>query len=187
MRCNAALREGLDIEVLRDFRVSSTEVVIKVIGTDIELEGLGTRIGRGVYPEEEGLLLTDLDIAVVEVNALLRSSRLIRRPRRQHLISARSTIGLGGSEDIDLTLGREGAGLEGNFVWGVSHIPTDIGDGDPYDRAEEVQRHISDVLRAIRLNGTLREVHRQGHEAICLTEESARLDRSFTRSLIDIR
>ena len=75
---HAALREGLDIEVLRDFRVSSTEVVIKVIGTDIELEGLGTRIGRGVNPEEEGLLLTDLDITVVEVDTLLLASEAAR-------------------------------------------------------------------------------------------------------------
>ena len=48
-----------------------------------------------------------------------------------------------------------------------------------------MQRHICDVLRATRINGTLREVHRQGHEAICLTEELARRDGSNTRSLID--
>ena len=171
----ATLREGLDIEVLRDFGFCCTEVLIKVIGTYIELEGLGARIGRGVYPEEEGLLLTDLDIPVVEVNALLRSSRLRRRPCRQHLISTRSAIGFGSFEleDVHCTLSREGLSLEGDFVWGVGHIPTDIGDGDTYDRAEEVQGHIGDVLRAIGGHRTLREVHRQGHKAVCLTEEVA--------------
>ena len=70
-------------------------------------------------------------------------------------------------------------------MWGVGHIPTDIGDGDPYDRAEEVQRHISDVLRATGGHRTRREVHGQGHEAVCLTEESTRLDGSNPCSLID--
>ena len=67
-----------------------------------------------MYPEEEGLLLTDLDITVVEVDALLRRSRLRRRPRGQDLSSTRSAIGFGGSEDIHLTLSREGLGLEGD-------------------------------------------------------------------------
>ena len=58
-------------------------------------------------------------------------------------------------------------------MWGVGHIPTDIRDGDPYDRTKEVQRHIGDIRRAIGVHRTLREVHRQGHEAVCLTEEVA--------------
>ena len=49
-----------------------------------------------------------------------------------------------------------------------------------------MQGHICDVLRATGGHRTLREVHGQGHEAVCLTEELARRDGSNTCSLIDL-
>ena len=68
------------------------------------------------------MLLSSLDIALLEVHTLCRTSILSRLPLGGRVIVAVRLI----VEELDSPLSREGIRLDRNFVRSVGHIPLHV-------------------------------------------------------------